>query len=72
MFRPENASLERLSSEDESFMATVTGSEFLGSSYRILMRHGNEKWVIESGKRIETGTEIPIYINRNSILRIDN
>ena len=72
MFRPENASLERISSDDESYMATVTGSEFLGSSYRILMRRGKEKWVIDSEKRIETGKEIPIYINRNSILRIDN
>ena len=72
MFRPENAKLERNSSDDESFTATVIGSEYLGSSYRILMQYGNEKWVIGSEKRIETGTAIPIYINRNSILRIDN
>ena len=72
MFRPENASLERRSDDDICLRARVIGSEYLGSAYRILMRYADEKWVIDSGRRIETGAEVPVYINRNSILRIED
>ncbi len=70
MFRPEDASLRRNSDDDLMFTAVVTGSEYLGSSYRLLMRHGNEKWVIETDKRIGTGTSVPVYIHKDSIVRI--
>ena len=70
MFRPEHARLESSSPADLEFTATVTGSEFLGSAYRLIMKHGDEKWVAQSGRRVEPGTEIPIYINENSIIRI--
>ena len=72
MFRPENAHLERRSNDELEFKAVVTGLEYLGSFYRLLMRHGNEKWVAESKKRIELGTEIPIYIQKSSIISIGN
>ena len=72
MFRPENASLEKTSDNDEKFMARVTGSEFLGSTYRILLSYGGEKWVIETSRKVETGTDIPIYVKQNSILSIRN
>ena len=72
MFRPENADLERKSDDDICLTAKVIGFEYLGSSYRILMRYSNEKWVIEAGKKIEIGTEVPIYINKNSILCIED
>lgn len=72
MFRPENASLEKTSDNDEKFMARVTGSEFLGSTYRILLSYGGEKWIIETSRKVETGTDIPIYVNQNSILSIRN
>ncbi len=70
MFRPEYARLDRTSLSDLEFIATVTGSEFLGSAYRLIMKHGDEKWVVQSDRRIEPGTEIPVYINENSIIRI--
>ena len=70
MFRPEDASLKRHSDDDLMFTAIVTGSEYLGSSYRLLMKHGNEKWVIETDKRIGTGTSVPVYIHKDSIVRI--
>ena len=72
MFRPENACLERKSDDDICLTAKVIGSEYLGSSYRILMNYSNEKWVIEAGRKIEIGTEVPIYINKNSILCIED
>ena len=36
----------------------------------ILMKHGDEKWTAESAARISSGTEIPVYIDKNSIMTI--
>ena len=70
MFRPEHISFTPSGDSDIEYRAVVSGSEYLGSSYRILMRYGDEKWIAECDKRIPPGTEVPVYINRNSILRI--
>ncbi len=70
MFRPENASFTRQSSSDLEYKATVYESEFLGSSYRVLMHHGSERWIAQSDRRMEPGTSVPVYIDKNSIIVI--
>ena len=70
MFRPEDASFIRRSGSDSEYMATVYESEFLGSSYRVLMHHGAERWTAQSDKRIESGTDVPVYIDKDSIIMI--
>ena len=70
MFRPESLFFSRKDDSDVEFRTVVLDSEFLGSSYRILMKHGDEKWTAESAARIPSGTEIPVYIDKNSIMTI--
>ena len=70
MFRPEHAHMERQSEEELEFKAIVTAAEYLGSSYRLLLQHDGETWMIESEKKIKAGMEIPVYINRDSVIEI--
>ncbi len=72
MFRPESARLKRENDTELEFRAIVSESEFLGSSYRILLRHGDEKWTAEAPERIKPGTEIPVFIDKSLIIKIGN
>lgn len=69
MFRPEDASLD-MSGDSVRFSASVVGSEFMGSHYRLLLDHAGKKWVISSDKPYRNGSGIVVNINKNSIVNI--
>ena len=69
LFRPELASLER--TEDAiAFPVQVTSVQFLGNTYQIRLKYGQEDWLILSPKRMSVGTELSIYIDKNNIINL--
>lgn len=69
MFRPEKASLQAWESECR-YEAEVISTQFLGSSYQIRLRYGQEEWCLLSPQRMSVGMKVPIYIDRNHIVEV--
>ncbi len=69
MFRPESAS-EVPTENAFRFDTTVRAVQFLGSSYQITLDHCGENWSYLSNKRMSVGNLLPIYINKNNIIRL--
>lgn len=69
MFRPESAS-EVPTENAFRFDTTVRAVQFLGSSYQITLDHCGENRSYFSGKRMSVGNPLPIYIDKNNIIRL--
>lgn len=69
MFRPENA---RLLTEEGSggFAADVISVQFLGGSYQTKLRRGEQTWTIITNDRMQVGTKVSIYINKEDIITV--
>lgn len=69
MFRPEKA---RFLSEagSEKFTAEVLSVQFLGSSYQVKLKHGEQTWTIIANDRMQVGTQVSIYINKEEIITV--
>ncbi len=65
MFCPESASEVPF-----RFDTTVRAVQFLGSSYQITLDHCGENRSYFSGKRMSVGNRLPIYIDKNNIIRL--
>lgn len=67
MFRPENAVL----SDDEGmYKSSVTGLEFMGSCYRLILNHEGQKWIINADKPYQIGSLVYVNIENKSIVSI--
>ena len=69
MFRPERASL-RAEPNAQKFTATVSGAQFLGGTWQLMLRCGAEDWRMASDHPLSAGTEVPVYINKEAILTL--
>lgn len=69
MFRPESAS-EVPTENAFRFDTTVRAVQFLGCSYQITLDHCGENRSYFSGKRMSVGNPLPIYIDKNNIIRL--
>jgi len=69
MFRPEKA---RFLSESgsEKFIAEVLSVQFLGGSYQVKLKHGEQTWTIIANDRVQMGTQVSIYINKQDIITV--
>ena len=69
MFRPEKASISS-GSDEKGFKAKVTGTEFMGSYYRLLLDYKGYKWVISADRPYAIGSDLTVNINNDSIVSI--
>ena len=69
MFRPECASL-RAAPGAQEFTATVSGAQFLGGAWQLLLRCESEDWRMPSDRPLAPGTQVPVYINKEAILTL--
>ncbi len=69
LFRPEKATTQA-SEQARRFDAQVVAVQYLGNSYQIHLRCGDQNWVFLSGEKMSIGEELPIYIDEKSIIHI--
>ena len=69
MFRPERASLHA-EPDAQEFTATVSGAQFLGGTWQLMLRCGAEDWRMASDHPLSAGTKVPVYINKEAILTL--
>ncbi len=69
MFRPEKAQLISRDGCDK-FIADVISVQFLGSSYQTKLRCGDQTWTIITNDRMQVGTQVSIYINKEDIITV--
>lgn len=69
MFRPESVS-DVPTENAFRFDTTVRAVQFLGSSYQITLDHCGENRSYFLGKRMSVGNQLPIYIDKNNIIRL--
>lgn len=69
MFRPEKARLSEHGASDK-FTAEVLSVQFLGGSYQTRLRCGEQTWTIITNSRMQVGTQVSIYINKEDIITV--
>ena len=69
MFRPEKAQLTSREGCDK-FPADVISVQFLGGSYQTKLRCGDQTWTIITNDRMQVGTQVSIYINKEDIITV--
>ncbi len=69
LFRPEKATTQA-SEQARRFDAQVVAVQYLGNSYQMHLRCGDQNWVFLSGEKMSIGEELPIYIDEKSIIHI--
>lgn len=69
MFRPEKAQLTSREGCDK-FTADVISVQFLGGSYQTKLRCGDQTWTIITNDRMQVGTQVSIYINKEDIITV--
>lgn len=69
LFRPEKADLSP-TENSERFVAEVVSTQFLGSSYQVKLNHGKQVWTLIAGSKMQVGTQVSIYINKNDIIKV--
>lgn len=69
LFRPEKADLSP-TENSERFVAEVVSTQFLGSSYQVKLNHGKQVWTLITGSKMQVGTQVSIYINKNDIIKV--
>ena len=65
MFRPEDASIGRAGYE-----ASIIGSEYMGSHYRLILDHRGRRWVVNADERHDIGEKLMISVAPGSIITI--
>ena len=65
MFRPEDASIGRA-----GYKASVIGSEYMGSHYRLILDHHGRRWVVNADERHDIGEKLIISVAPGSIITI--
>lgn len=69
--RPENVSIEN-KGQDTSLDAVVKNVAFLGERYEIMAEiYGGNQWMIYHDKRIDLNSDIKVYFNKNSVVKMD-
>lgn len=69
LFRPEKAVTSPIP-ESLVFPAEVVSSQFLGHTYQLHLRRGEDDWTILSPERIPVGQTISIYIPEKDIITV--
>ena len=69
MFRPEKAQLDS-SEKADRFTAEAVSVQFLGSSYQVQLKHGGNVWTFLSPRKMQVGTQVSIYINKEDIVTV--
>ena len=69
LFRPEKASRTPLP-ESRPFSAEVASSQFLGHTYRLHLRHGQEDWTVLSPERAEPGAKVTVYVRPEDVISV--
>lgn len=69
MFRPEKGSTQKFSGAI-SIEAEVVSVQFLGNTYQIHLKYGENKWTLLAPEKMQTGTTIPVYINESDIITL--
>ena len=69
MFRPEKARFSQGAASDE-FAADVLSVQFLGGSYQTKLKHDDHIWTMITNDRIQVGTHVSIYINKEDIITV--
>lgn len=67
MFRPENIHYEKRDGDIE-FVLPVEDYEYLGSYYRLILDYKGRRWSARNNQKVEKGTKLPIYIQKDSII----
>lgn len=68
MFRPEDAAFAE-TEQAELFRPVVKSVQFLGNGYELCLDERGNQWVLLSQGRYEVNETLPIYINKNRILK---
>lgn len=69
MFRPEKARFSQGAASDE-FAADVLSVQFLGGSYQTKLKHDDQMWTMITNDRMQVGTHVSIYINKEDIITV--
>ena len=69
MFRPEKARFSQGAASDE-FAADVLSVQFLGGSYQTKLKHDDHIWTMITNDRMQVGTHVSIYINKEGIITV--
>lgn len=69
MFRPEKARFSQGAASDE-FAADVLSVQFLGGSYQTKLKHDDHIWTMITNDRMQVGTHVSIYINKEDIITV--
>lgn len=69
MFRPEKAKYSP-SENSEELTANVVSAQFLGGSYQIKLSRNGQIWNIITKDRMQVGTQVSIYINKEDIVTV--
>lgn len=69
MFRPEKACIQPLPA-GQAFSVRVVSSLFLGHVYQIHLKYRNADWTYLSPVKIPTGTDFPIYIDKQDVISL--
>lgn len=69
MFRPEKATLQ----EEQNavrFDTKIESYQFLGNIYQMKLKYRNYNWNFLSPRKLEIGTELPVYIKEKDIVTV--
>lgn len=69
MFRPEKAQLVK-GEHSGGLTAEVHSVQFLGGSYQTKLRCGEQVWMLVTNERMQVGTQVSIYINKEDIITV--
>lgn len=69
MFRPEKTRFSQGAASDE-FAADVLSVQFLGGSYQTKLKHDDHIWTMITNDRMQVGTHVSIYINKEDIITV--
>ena len=69
MFRPEKAHTSPRGGAEE-FTAEVVSVQFLGGAYQVRLKRGEQPWTIITNDRMQVGTQVSIYINKQDIITV--
>lgn len=69
MFRPEKAA-PHPSEHTQRFDTRVISAQFLGSSYLLHLKYGEQNWVLPSTEKMFAGTSLPVYIEEANIITL--
>lgn len=69
LFRPESASVDPVPNSHK-FSTSVVGSEYVGSNYKMLLKHNNQDWTINLPYRIERDSALDLYVSEEDVIKI--